>query len=86
VDKFGADCTIEKLEVIMEELFSVENKRLEDLARANEEYKEGLESALQPLHELQKELIKQKIIIEEYEALQQKTTALLFQLEETTKR
>jgi hypothetical protein len=39
-----------------------------------------------PLHELQKELIKQKINIEEYEALQQKTTAFLFQLEETTRR
>lgn len=86
MDKFGADCTIEKLELIMEELFFVENKRLEDLTRANEEYKEGLESVLQPLHELQKELIKQKIIIEEYETLQQKTTALLFQLEETTRR
>ena len=85
MDKFGRDYTIEKLEGIMEDLISVENKRIEDLARANEEYKEDLESALRPLHELQKELIKQKIIIEEYEALQKKATALLFQLEETTK-
>ncbi|MCB4389536.1 hypothetical protein [Synechococcus sp. MU1617] len=79
MDEFGGDCTIEKLEVMLEEL----NKELEDLVLENEEYQKGFESSLQPLHDLQKELTSQRKIIREYEHLQAKTNALLFRLNET---